>query len=132
MSMRGRPKKYPEGESVSRSEHCKRRRERLEAEGKCKRCGKNEASEGILHCRSCLDSQKAYAKAKYVAKPKHPKARTPKVVVNYRQSVRHRARYARRKALGLCVKCEHPTDLGRAYCAKCASDVRAYQKRNAS
>lgn len=132
MATRGRPRKYPEGEAPSRAEHCKRRRARLKAAGKCARCGKNEAAEGFLHCQDCLDSQKAYSRAKYAAKPKVRKARKPKMNANYRQSVRHRARYARRKSLGLCVKCERPTDHGRAYCAECSSDVRAYQKRHAS
>lgn len=106
----------PEG-AERLSERTKAKRDRLEAAGICKRCGKHPAAEGRLYCVECL----AYMRTMRLA------AKTDKE----RKAARQKELSMIRERAGVCKKCGRAKAAeGRLFCEGCLAKLAEnYRKR---
>ena len=94
------------------------------AHGICTVCGQEKAHQGHTKCLNCLDRQKIYNE-RYLAK------QPPSWKKSYNKKKRdiEKARYAARKAAGLCVSCGRKAQGGKARCTECLIRFRRYREK---
>lgn len=120
------------------------RKRRLRASGRCRDCGKRSKKSV---CRACAEGYALQSRIAYRAKRSAGRcicgatARPGKATCARcaeRQGRAEEARKARRRALGLCVKCERPTDGETERCAehreahRVASGLSYHRRRRSS
>lgn len=91
-------------------QRCKERYWWYVERGMCPECGATYAEPGHVYCKVCLKRQMAHHKRRDPDGNKHKE---------YLKAVR-----ADRRARGVCVDCESPTDGGHVYCEACLARRR--------
>ena len=127
MAGRGRPRKYREGESPTPSIRARLRYEKYKSEGKCVRCGKADAEEGLVSCRNCMDREKAARQMRFIPHPKILK--DPQLIKETERSWQRQA-YQKRKSAGLCVRCRKSNETEKAYCPDCLIVMAVRSKKS--
>ena len=106
-----------------RAKECAQHRERYywyKEHGICVRCGQEDAAPGKVKCEECAAKEATRRLAAYYRQGKAQQAADLQ---------RHKVRYARRKALGLCTDCGKTVSTGKRLCLDCSLRRRRYDKR---